>query len=199
MRKVPMKSGVGYCRFAAASAVLALLCVACRGHQLKPQSTSTPKRFEIYYETGPGDPLTNKPIPGQYDAFDSEKKERGFDAAGGQIRYRAELSAGEAGAIYDAILKNDILKGRKDFTPLGDHRRSELDRLEVLQARPYFVGMLRVEIDGQSTEIRFSEAYGAAHSDDGEWTRFRNVIDVVESILREKDRKEALPPHKAYQ
>jgi len=145
----------------------------------------TPGRFEIYYETGQGDPDTLRVQPGDFDAFDSEKKERVYDAIGGQVRYRAELTDAERKRILDAVLQNNLPAIKADFTTL-------------LKSDPYMVGRLRINIDGRISEIRFDRLYGRIITDDGEWTRLRNVLAVVEDILSTRDEQQTLPRHKGY-
>lgn len=98
-----------------------------------------PKRFEIYYETG----VVGS---GFFDAFDSEKKERVFDAQGGQVRYRAEMTTEDASKIFQAIQQNNIILATKDFTNMGN-----------ISVQPAAYGLLRIHIDGQVTEFRFKK------------------------------------------
>ena len=137
-----------------------------------------PKRFEIYYELG----LQNGPP--HYDSFDSEKKERVFDAQGGQIKYKAELSDAEKTKIYEAVLKNNLLAIGNVFSDLGNR---------VLE--PAVAGRFRIDIDGQIKETLFHPAFPRFNPGNTEWTRLRSVLDVVESILNSKDRQQPLPPH----
>ena len=148
--------------------------------------TPLPNRFEIYYEQGWGGPVasSNSVETEEYDAFDSAKKVRRYDAQGGQVQYQAELSNSERKAIYDAIRQNDLLAVKNEFTVLGVH--------------PNIVGRLRIEIDGDIKEIRFKSAYGRVVTGDTEWTRLRKVLDVIENILKAKDQQQTLPRHKAY-
>ena len=136
-----------------------------------------PKRFEVYYEL-------------RADTFDSEKKTRVFDAVGGQITYNAELTNEEKQKTYEAIVQNNLLKVKNSFTDLGN-----------VNVEPASLGKLRLKIDGTTKEIRFNSAYGWAkggNTPDEEWTRLRNVLDVIERILRDKDRQQKLPPHQLY-
>jgi uncharacterized protein YdhG (YjbR/CyaY superfamily) len=146
-----------------------------------------PKRFEIYYETGVGDHRTANVSPGDFDAFDSERHERVYDAQGGQVKYRAELTADEASKIYQSVVQNNILAGKRDFTNMGN-----------LSMDPFSVGRLRIDVDGQVTEFRFARAYGRVHPEDADWLRLQNVTAIIESILKEKDGKQTLPRHKIY-
>lgn len=70
----------------------------------------------IYLEEGPGNPATKAVESGLYDAFDSAKKQRVYDANGGQVKYHAELTDSERKAIYEAILQNNLLAVRNEFT-----------------------------------------------------------------------------------
>ena len=150
--------------------------------------TQMPKRFEIYYEAGAGPSNSNSVGPGNFDAFDSEKKQRVFDARGGQVTYEAELTAGERAKIYNAISENKLFDVKHDFTNL---RNRDVD--------PNMVGRLRFDVDGRIKEIRFKRAYGVVVTGDSEWTRFRNVLDVIESVLKAKDKKQDLPRHNVYE
>jgi len=144
-----------------------------------------PGRFEIYYETGQGDPETNRVLPGDFDAFDSEKKERVFDAVGGQVRYRVELTDAERKSIRDSVVQNNLPAIKSEFTT-------------PMKSDPYMVGRLRIDMDGRISEIRFDRLYGRTITNDAEWTRLRSVIAVLENVLSDKDEQQTLPRHKGY-
>ena len=136
-----------------------------------------PKRFEIYFEL-------------RADTFDSEKKTRVFDAVGGRITYKAELTDEEKKMAYEAIVQNNLLAVKNSFTDLGN-----------VTVESVLLGKLRLKIDGATKEIRYNSAYGWVRENgtpDEEWTRLRRVLDVIESILRAKDSKQKLPPHQLY-
>ena len=152
-----------------------------------------PKRFEIYYEIGIGVSNSNSVSSGSYDAFDSEKKQRVFDAFGGQVSYPAELSDNERLRIYQAISDNKLFDIKDDFTNLGN-----------VFVHPNIVGRLQIDVDGRIKEVRFKRACsrlmtrGTVTTCDSDWTRLQNVLDVIEGILKTKDLKQPLPRHKIY-
>ena len=165
--------------------LLLLLSIPGLPAQSVQVSAQMPSVFQIYYETGQGDPETNRVLPGDFDAFDSEKNERVFDAVGGQVKYRAELTDAERKRIQDAVLQNNLPSIKATFAT-------------TLKSDPYMVGRLRINIDGRISEIRFDRLYGRNITDDNEWTRLRNVLAVVEDILSTRDEQQTLPRHKGY-
>ena len=167
----------------------------------RASTVQLPKTFEFFYETGPG-------FPGKNDTFDSEKNIRVVAAANGMVTYTASLTDAERMQIYEAIVKYDIPAVKSDFTRLGS-----------IRIDPETVGRLRLDIDGQVKDIPFTMNYciaeakpnsasevtadtptddllvflkrlGASCAPDPEWTRFKNFLSVVDTILKAKDDKQ---------
>ena len=170
------------------------LLFACgiRGQKTAP----LPKQFELLYEEGLGDTRTGTVHAESYDGFDSEKKVRSVDTEGGQTKYKAELTDGERNTIFQAVAENDILSIKTDFTNLCGR-----------EFQPSLVGRLRLKIEGKVTEIRFNSNYGRSAGQASarcpfgaveDWTRFRKVLDVLQDILKSRDDKQKLRPHKGY-
>jgi hypothetical protein len=154
-----------------------------------PQRTpiQMPQQFELYLEEGRGDPATNAVESGRYDAYDSAKKQRLYDANGGQVRYQAELTDSERKMVYEAVLQNNLLALRNDFTLVNS------------RVSPNMIGRLRLNIDGIIKEIKYSPYYHLENPNDSGWIRLRNVLDVIEGILKTKDAKQNLPRHNGYE
>ncbi len=152
-----------------------------------------PKRFEIYYEVGLSASNSNSVGSSSYDVFDSEKKQRVFDAFGGQVTYQAQLTDDERVKIYQAISDNRLFEVKDDFTNLGN-----------TIVHPNIVGRLRFDVDGRIKEIRFKRACGRLVSGggvttcDSDWPRLENVLNVIEVLLKAKDQKQNLPRHNTY-
>jgi hypothetical protein len=173
--------------------LVAVLAVAFSGATLPAISsqlpTTMPMEFEFQYQVGPHDGNTVLVAPEHHDAFDSERKERVLDTAGGPVRYTAGLRDDERAKIYSAIVQNQLFFHMKtDFTSLG--RTPRIPR--------GLVGRLRIVIDGSVRQFYFDEEFGALVPGDQEWWRLQSVLHVIDGILMDKDSQQTPPARSLY-
>ena len=94
----------------------------------------------------------------------------------------AELSDNERATIYNAIVQTDLFTVKSDFTHLtGNPPRTTL------------IGSLRIVIDGNVRHIYFDEDWGRLVPGDREWWRLQYVLDMIETILKDKDGQQTHP------
>ena len=97
--------------------------------------------------------------------------------------YILKLNESDKAAIYNAIMENDLLNIKDDFT------ESCYKDGGCVQSEPPYNATLKIFINGKTKTIKWRTEYNIIHLDDPELEKLMNVRNAIENIISQKEKE----------
>ncbi len=95
-------------------------------------------------------------------------------------KYDFQLTGAEKTKIYNSILENDLFNIKDEFTENCDWRGCQ-------EVTPLSISTLKITVDSKTKTIKWRANY--INKDDPELKRFRNVVNVIQNIISQKEKE----------